>query len=77
MEQAKSNTIRRLTPAETVAKLFTQILLPTDEENAEKTLALADELVQRVPAYLLGCTISEEAVQVCYEAVTGKEYKKQ
>ena len=76
LEQAKVNEIRRLTPAETAMKLFTQILLPTDEKNAEKTLALADQLVMRVPAFVLGCTISEEAVQVCYEAVTGKKYIK-
>ena len=76
LEQAKSNEIRPLTPSETAMRLFSQILLPTDEANAEKTLALADELVKRVPAWLLGCTISEEAVKVCYTAVTGNEYKK-
>ena len=76
LEQAKTNEIRRLTPAEAAMRLFVQILLPSEEKNAEKTLALADELVTRVPAYVLGCTISEEAVAVCYQAVTGKKYQK-
>ena len=76
LEQAKTNEIRRLTPAETAMRVFTQILFPSDETNADKTLALADELVTRIPAWVLGCTISEEAVEVWYSAVTGKQYKK-
>ena len=76
LEQAKENVIRKLSPSETSMKLFSQMLFPTDEENAAKTLELADEMINRVPAYLLKCDISEEAVRVCYEAVTGKPYLK-
>ena len=76
LEQAKENSIRKLSPAETSAKLFAQMLFPTDEENAAKTLELADEMINRVPAYLMKCDISEDAVRVCYEAVTGKAYLK-
>ena len=74
LEQAKENSIRRLSPAETSSKLFVQMLFPTDEENASKTLELADKLIERVPAYLLKCNISEEAVRVCYEAIVGRAY---
>ncbi|MBQ8319545.1 MAG: hypothetical protein IJX81_01575 [Clostridia bacterium] len=76
LEQAKENTIRRLSPSETAMRLFSQILLPSDEKNADKTLMLADELVKRVPTWVLGCTISEEAVKTCYTAITGKKYQK-
>lgn len=74
LEQAKTNEIIRLTPQETASRLFTQILFPTDEENATRTLELADELITKTPAYLLKCTISEEAVKASYEALTGTKY---
>lgn len=74
LEQAKTNEIIRLTPQETASRLFTQILLPTDEENATRTLELADELIAKTPAYLLKCTISEDAVKASYEALTGNKY---
>ncbi|MBQ8685223.1 MAG: hypothetical protein IJ514_03520 [Clostridia bacterium] len=76
LEQAKTNEIVRLSPSEAATRLFSQILLPTDEENAAKTLELADELIAKTPAYLLKCTISEDAVKASYEAMTGKEYSK-
>ena len=74
LEQAKENTVVRLTPAEAASRLFGQILFPQDAENAAKTLELADKLVTEIPAYLLRCTISEEAVQKSFEALTGERY---
>lgn len=75
LEQAKENSVRRLTPAEVSARLFQQLLLPTEEETAVATLELADKLIACTPAYLLGCNISEDAVKTSFEALTGKEYK--
>ncbi len=74
VEKAPENSIVRLTAREVVARLFTQLLLPEDEENAAKTLELADALVSGVPGYLLRCTISEEAVKTAFEGMTGKKY---
>ena len=76
LEQAKTNAIRRLTPAETAARLFTQILIPDDEQNAAATLELADRLISKTPAYLLSCDISEEAVKTSFEEMTGEQYEK-
>ena len=70
LEQAKENSIRRLSPAEVTSKLFLQILLPTDEDATVKTLELADRLIQSVPAWLLKCDISEEAVKCSFEEMT-------
>ena len=75
LEQAKENKIRRLTPSEVSARLFGQILLPEDEENVVATLDLADMLIQKTPAYLLQCTISEEAVKLSFEQLTGLSYE--
>ena len=74
LEQAKINSIQRLTPAQAATRIFTQILFPDDAKNAEKTLELTDILVSNVPCYLLKCDISEEAVRKSFEALTGKDY---
>lgn len=74
LKQAKENKIVKLTAEETVTLLFQQLLLPSDEDMAVKTLELADQLIRIVPAYLLCCDISEEAVKTSFEAMTGKEY---
>lgn len=74
LEQKTQNSLRRLTPKETSARLFPQLLLPADEENAAATLELADGLISSVPAYLLGCNISENAVRTAFEGMTGRNY---
>ena len=76
LEQAKENAIVKLSTAEAATRIFTQILLPEDEENATKTLELTDKLVTNVPAYLLKCDISQDAVSCSFEALTGKTYQK-
>ena len=75
LEQAKENSVTRLTPAEAANRIFQQILFPEDEENATKTLELTDLLVTNTPCYLLKCTISEEAVALAYQALSGNEYQ--
>ena len=73
-EKAPKNEIMRLSLSQVSKLVFPQILMPTDEENAVKTLELTDKLLQTIPAYLLKCDISEEAVKTSYEAMTGKQY---
>lgn len=74
LEQAKENEVCRLTTQEAASRIFSQVLFPEDEENAARTLELIDKLVCETPAYLLKCTISQEAVQKSFEAMTGKTY---
>ncbi len=75
LEQAKKNALSRLKPAEVAGRLFLQILIPADEENAAATLELADKLVTEVPAYLLQCDISTEAVKASFEGMTGFSFE--
>lgn len=75
LEQAKENSIRKLTPAEVSARLFNQILLPENEENVVSTLDLADKLIATTPAYLLKCDISREAVKLSFEQLTGLSFE--
>lgn len=74
LEQAKENTIVRLTPAQAASRIFQQVLLPEEEDNAARTLELIDDMVSNIPCYLLKCTISEEAVKASFEALTGNPY---
>lgn len=75
LEQAKENAIRKLSVAEITARLFQQILLPQEENNAALALELADKLVTEVPAYLLQCDISREAVKKSFEMMTGLSFE--
>lgn len=75
LEQKTQNCFRRLTLSETSSLLFSQLLLPSDEQNAAATLGLVDRLIASVPAYLLGCNISEDAVKTAFEGLTGKNYE--
>ena len=74
LEQAKVNSIKKLSPAEVSSRLFSQILLPTEEEGVIATLNLVDKLISSTPAFLLQCDISEEAVQLSFEALTGLSF---
>lgn len=74
LEQAKENSIRKLSPGEVSTLLFKQILLPESEESAVATLDLADKLIASTPAYLLKCDISRDAVQLSFEQLTGRAF---
>ena len=74
LEQAKENQIAKLSISEASMRIFQQVLFPTDEDNATKSLELFDRLVMGVPAYLLKCDISETAVKTSFEELTGLEY---
>ena len=74
LEQAKENSISKMSVSETSSRVFQQVLLPQDEENVVATLDLIDKLVEIVPSYLLKCDISEEAVRHSFEKLTGETY---
>ena len=74
LEQAPNNQLDLLPLPQTAKRIFTQILFPSEKENAEKTLYLTDKLIAVVPAYLLKCTISKEAVQLSFERMTGETF---
>lgn len=75
LEQAKENSLQKLSPSEASKRIFTQVLLPADEKNVSATLELLDKLVSNTPAFLLKCNISEEAVRLAFEALTGGKYE--
>lgn len=74
LEQAKENSIRKLSPSEVSARLFGQILLPEAEDAVVATLELADKLIAETPAYFLKCDISREAAKLSFEQLTGLSF---
>lgn len=71
LEQAKVNEIERLKIEDVSTRLFNQLLMPMEFEAVSKTMDLADELIKRVPSYLLKCDISDEAFKTSFNCIVG------
>ena len=56
-------------PAQTVDRLFRQLLMPREPERMLRLLDMADKLVSTVPFYILNCDRTETSVQCAYRAV--------
>lgn len=69
IERAKENSIKRITPADALMRIFHQILTPDTVENLDSFLPLLDRTLTEVPCYVLGCNISEEAAEVAYNGM--------
>ncbi len=71
LERAEKNSIRPITPAEAYPVLLQQIYRPIDAKAMGKTLQLADRLAHQTDLWRLGCTISREAAQIAFAAMSG------
>ena len=71
LHQAKENTIAAVTAREAYPVLLNQTHRPEDGMGWIRTLELVQKLAQ-LPVYRLGCTISQEAVTLAYDSLTGK-----
>lgn len=69
LHQAKENSIRRLSSKEAYPLLLNQTYRTRDPAGLLKTLALVQRLAE-LPVYSLGCTISQEAVELALHALT-------
>ena len=69
IERAAENSIRKITPADALMRIFHQILTPKTVENLDSFLPLLDRTLTEVPCYLLGCNISLEAAEVAYNGM--------
>lgn len=77
LKQAKKNAIMKIEPSMYLPILMQQIYLPDEKEAGEKTLYLVNELLTRVPFYLLECDMSKEAVRCSFERMTGQKMEDQ
>lgn len=69
LHQAERNTIRRMSQAEAYPWLLSQTYRPKDAQGLAKTMELVQHLAE-LPVYSLGCTISQEAVELAWKACT-------
>lgn len=73
LERGRENKMAPLSGEETVRRLFSQVLVPTDPAMADRFLTLLDRFVRSVPAYLLYCNVSEEAAAVAFAGMNKGE----
>ena len=69
LERSKDNSIAPLLPSNAVARVFDQVVLPTDIEGFDKLSSLLDKMLSAVPCYLLGCNMDKEAATVAYNGM--------
>lgn len=70
IERGEHNSIRTLTPIESMFQLTSQIARPYyDTDIGIKAVDFAEKLLANVPIYMLTCNISQRAVEVAFDAV--------
>ncbi|WP_027089500.1 hypothetical protein [Thomasclavelia saccharogumia] len=68
--QAKENTIKKINKKDALMQILQQTYRPLDNPQAYiQTLNLIDQLLNSTPVYKMGCNISQEAVNIAYEAM--------
>ena len=69
LRRGEINTIQKISPAEAIKYLIKEVRLPLTSELMDMALTHMGTVLSKVPAYLLHCTISDEAVEVVKKAV--------
>jgi len=76
IRQGEKNTIRTVDPEEAISLMLRQMFHPYEPEATGLMLGLFDGIITNLPLYMLECDISEEAVKLSFEALTGEKYKR-
>ena len=64
LRQAPENRAERISPVDALTLLLQQTVLPSDKTRMSNLLDMLGRLVETIPMLRLGCTISDEAVEV-------------
>ena len=64
LRQAPDNRAERISPVDALTLLLQQTVLPSDKTRMSNLLDMLGRLVETIPMLRLGCTISDEAVEV-------------
>ena len=73
LEQAPENQIQRLSQKESFQTIYLQTYRTTQDAVVMKHTLEVLSGIMRYPIWHLGCTISQEAVSLSYEAMSGKK----
>ena len=71
LSQAPENKASAISPIEALTLILQQTVLPSDKAVLSKLLDMLGRMVESVPMYRLGCTISDEAVTTIVEKIYG------
>lgn len=71
LRQAPENKAEPVSPIEALTLLLQQTVMQSKREEMSALLDLLGSLVETVPMYRLGCTISDEAVETIHKAIYG------
>lgn len=70
LEQAPENSIQKCPPAMAVRKLYSECSINYWNPQAiEHAFQIIEKIVERIPVYILKCTISEEAVNLVHNTL--------
>lgn len=70
IEHAPTNSIRKMSAVEALMQIFNQTLRPVDPKKMEQLIAIVDKLLKDIPVYKLGCTVSLDAVDTAFNAMS-------
>ena len=72
LDQAPTNTIRRLSAMEALSQYVPHIFLPQwDKALTDMVMQTIGEMLPLVPVFRLACRPDEEAVQMTHDAIFG------
>lgn len=69
LSQSRENVIGKASKQELLYHILNQTIRPENPVLMNKALAFIEKMIRAIPAYKLGCNISDEAVTTCFEAV--------
>ena len=69
LKQAPENAAEPVNEVEALTLLLQQTVLPSEKAQLSKLLDMLGRLVESVPMYRLGCTVSDEAVTTIYDMI--------
>lgn len=70
LEQSAHNWIKKLESKAVLKLILNQTLRPYEIQPMDNLLTLLDKLIRRIPVYKMGCTISPEAVEMAWQAMS-------
>ncbi|MDO5392453.1 MAG: hypothetical protein Q4F24_15365 [Eubacteriales bacterium] len=69
LERSEKNHIRSIEADQVAERIFHQLLMPKEEAQISAFFLLLEDLLKKIPAYLMQCNQEKEAALVAYEGM--------
>lgn len=69
LSQAKENNIKQIDGKTAITKIFTQLLMPEDNQQSEKFFNMLDTIFEKVKFFSMGCNMDIEAAHVSFKGM--------